>query len=55
MFSLFDFPIIVDAEQDLCLVKFLIISYFLGETSSPGARGKCYLTRMLSVYKEVSY
>ena len=31
IFSLFDFPIIVDAEEALCLIKSLIISYFLGE------------------------
>ena len=43
MFSLFDFPIIVDAEQALCLIKFLIISYFLGEATFTHKLGECYL------------
>ena len=36
IFSLFDFPIIVDAEEALCLIKSLIISYFLGEKGREG-------------------
>ena len=38
IFSLFDFPIIVDAEEALCLIKSLIISYFLREEGREGGR-----------------
>ena len=60
IFSLFDFPIIVDAEEALCLIKSLIISYFLGEEGREGGQPNSGGEEMLSiknfnVYKVMSY
>ena len=60
IFSLFDFPIIVDAEEALCLIKSLIISYFLREEGSergqPNSRGEEMLSiKNFNVYKVMSY